>query len=112
MGKKHKDSEVFHIGKGFKRDSFITPIRNQAPNSVAITYNKKTGKFVSMRKFDCNGNAYVDLDDKHPTHKNSTSHKHTFNGYKRSGEQFLNKREKRIVLKAKKKRRFWNNGKK
>ena len=71
------------------------------------TYDKRNGKFHSRRKFDSNGNAFVDYDvaDNHKSY----DHKHNIVGNIRftKDNPNLSKKEKRELRKAKKKRRFF-----
>lgn len=110
MGKrKNVATKTFQQGKGFKNDDARSPIVGE-PNTNLDFYDKQTGKFVSRRKFDKNGNAEKDLDKQHSTHGNK-DHGHDYSGKNRGCERPLNPKEKREINKASKKRRFWRNEK-
>lgn len=99
----------FHIGKNkLKYGTQDKPMQGE-PNSNLDTYSKKTGRFHSRRKYGASGNAVVDLDVATNVHKDD--HAHDIKGNDRSTDRPLTKKERREVNKAKRKRRFWNNGK-
>ena len=110
MSRKGKNrKKFFHIGKNIpKNDKNRTPF-NGEPNSYLDTYVKKDGRFFRRRKFGRNGRAYVDLDTPHD--HNNKDHAHNIKGNERLADRPLTRKEKREMRKAKKKRRFWNNGK-
>ena len=106
MGKQYR---FFHFGKGKtkngKRDKPLTG----EPNTYLDTYRKKNGKFHSRRKYGANGNAVVDLDVATQVHPDD--HAHDINGNNRAKSRPLTESEHAEIEKAKRKRRFWNNGK-
>ena len=105
-----RTNKYFHIGKNInKNDSLLTPMHGY-PNTNLDTYHKESGKLKSRRKFDNNGDFLKDLDvaDKHKTF----DHVHENIDGKRSNDRLPNKNEKQELIKAKEKRKFWNNGKK
>lgn len=106
MGKK-KENKLFHVGKGFKNDNFVTPFKG-SPLTYMDSYKKDNGAFHSRRKFDKYGNACVDIDA--ASDKHSFDHKHYIVDNKRdlNGRE-LSKKERKEIYKAKKKRRFWRN---
>lgn len=104
MGKKRNGPDKFYQGKGVKSIAVRTPLTG-APNTNLDFYEINTGKFRGRRKFDKNGNAEKDLDIKHKGHKNG-DHVHRYVGQIRCSPEELNKKEKREIKKAKKKRRL------
>lgn len=109
-GKKKTINKSFWVAKGMVSDSYHTPIRGMPPKTFLRIYEKRTGKLQTHREFDLHGNAVKDLDVGHCTH-NKTDHSHSYKNGKRSKEQILTKQEKRILKKAKKKRRIFNESK-
>lgn len=107
---KKKKYPLFHVGKNIpKNDKRNTPFVGE-PNTNLDTYDKRTGKLHQRRKFGRDGNAYVDLDvaDDHKSY----DHAHDIhNRICRQKDRQLNKKEKRELNKAKRKRRFWNDKK-
>ena len=99
----------FHIGKNKPKYGTQDKSMQGEPNSFLDTYRKKNGRFHSRRKYGTDGNAVVDLDVATAVH--SEDHAHDINGNNRSKDRPLTKKERREINKAKRKRRFWNNGK-
>ncbi len=99
----------FHIGKNKLKYGTQNKSMHGAPNSNLDTYNKKTGRFHSRRKYGASGHAVVDLDVATKVHPND--HAHDIKGNNRADGRPLTRKERREVNKAKRKRRFWNNGK-
>lgn len=100
-----KTYDQFFHGKDFpKTDKEHKPIKWH-PNTNIDTYNVKTGKFRSRRKFGKNGLASKDMDtaDSHRPY----DHIHDWQGTQRSKvPRNPNKQEKSELKKAKRKRRF------
>ncbi len=99
----------FYVGKNKpKTDKRQSCFEGEA-NSNMDKYDKRNGKFVSRRKFDKDGKAYVDLDAADKKHKND--HAHDIDVKKvpprSEGRENLSKKERRELNKAKKKRRLW-----
>ncbi len=98
--------EKFYHGKGIpKTDIGSRPLKGE-PNSNIDTYSKRNGAFVSRRKIDEKGKAYVDLDvgDLHRPY----DHAHdlvSLSGFHKN-HRFLTKRERKEINKAKRKRRI------
>lgn len=64
----------FYVGKNKpKTDKRQSGFEGEA-NSNMDKYDKRNGKFVSRRKFDKDGKAYVDLDAADKKHKNDHAH--------------------------------------
>lgn len=106
--KKKVATKIFQQGKGRRTDELCSPIVGP-PNTNLDFYDKKTGKFISRRKFGRDGTANKDLDKRHISH-GKTDHAHDYKGKQRGVERPLNAKERREVNKASKKRRFWRNG--
>lgn len=106
--KKKVKTKIFQQGKGRRSDELHSPLEGP-PNTNLDFYDKKTGKFISRRKFGQDGTANKDLDKRHSSH-GKMDHAHDFKGKKRGNERPLTSKEKREVNKASKKRRFWRNG--
>ena len=102
---KKKTYKQFFHGKGIsKRDSGSKTMR-WFPNTYVDTYNTQTGKFRARRKYGKDGWAYKDMDtaDNHRPY----DHIHDMENCKRSSTpREPDKREKKELRKAKKKRRF------
>ena len=96
----------FYISKGVKSNSQRTPIKGY-PNTNLDSYNIKTGRFKSRRKFGPDGYAKIDLDVGHFDH-NYDDHVHDFDEHIRKNARPLNKKEKRELNKAKRKRKFYD----
>lgn len=102
---KKKTTRKFHVGKNVKNDDYNTPMTG-APNTNLDTYFKDSGKIYQRRKYDSDGNAYVDMDAAHPWV--DYDHSHDIKDKKRSNEhRRMTKKEQREFNKAKRKRRFW-----
>lgn len=105
MSRKRKNNQ-FSIGKNVpKNDSGRKPMYG-APNSNLDTYNKKDGTFRSRRKYGQSGYAIKDMDaaDKHKPY----DHVHDIDTDNRPhADRAPDKKEKRELKKAKRKRRFW-----
>lgn len=106
----NKSYKQFYHGKNIhKTIEQHKPIK-WIPNTYIDTYNIKTGKFRSRRKFGKNGLVYKDMDtaDSHRPY----DHIHDWFGKNRSKQPRLpNKKERVEFDKAKRKRRFltiWN----
>jgi hypothetical protein len=99
------------VYKGGKNDSGLTPLFG-VPNTNLDTYDKRSGRFKSRRKYGNDGNARVDLDKAH-SNKYPFDHAHdinTNNDLPRSEyHRPLTRQERREINKASKKRRFWKN---
>ena len=107
-GKKKKENKNFHIGKNIKTDNRLTSLRGE-PNTNLDTYSKSNGRFRNRRKYGADGYALKDLSVGHYDH-NFFDHAHDYNGVVRGAGRSLTIKEKREINKAKKKRRFWKNG--
>lgn len=105
--KKKIVTKIFQQGKGRKSDELHSPIIGPANTNLDF-YDKKTGKFISRRKFGQDGTARKDYDKKHSSHGNN-DHAHDYAGKQRGKERPLTVKEKREVDKASRKRRFWRN---
>ena len=93
----------YHLGPGYKTSGERVPMESK-PNSFIDTRYKENGKLKQRRKFDKEGKAYLDLEDKH-AHK-PYRHVHEINNSKRSTkDRPLTKKEKNEFDKANKKRR-------
>lgn len=98
--------EKFYHGKGIaKTDIGSKPLKGE-PNSNIDSYSKRNGAFVSRRKINVKGKAYVDLDvgDMHRPY----DHAHdltSLNDFHKN-HRLLTKREQKEINKAKRKRRF------
>lgn len=108
MGRKGKNRDkYFYVAKGVKSDSKLTPLKG-SPNTNIDKYTKKEGQFVSRRKIDNNGNAYVDLD---VGHKGFDDHVHYIDITKTPPRAMKHskptKKQAKEIKKAKKKRKFW-----
>ena len=105
MGKKRKGRQLYHIGKGILTDGH-TGFYGE-PNTNLDTYRKSDGMFYRRRKFGKNGFAVKDY-DMPDEHKNSV-HVHLITP--QTGRDPVskdpNKKERREINKAKKKRRLW-----
>lgn len=106
-GKRKKETKKFYIGKNIKSDEARSPVKG-SPNTNLDFYDKKSGTFLSRRKFGNDGNAQKDIDKGHSDH-NKEDHVHDYKDSKRLGDRNLSKKERRELQKAKKKRRFWKN---
>ena len=94
----------FHHGKGISKTPFGQKPMRWFPFTYIDTYNVKTGRFRSRRKFGKDGLAYKDMDTadlKHPS-----DHIHDIRKGKRFDARNPNKSEKKELQKAKRKRRF------
>ena len=101
MNKSYK--QFFH-GKGISRTSFGKKTMKWIPWTYIDTYNAKTGRFRSRRKFGKDGWAYKDMDTADEAHK--YDHIHDIYKGNRLKARKPNKREINEFKKAKKKRRF------
>lgn len=108
MSRKRINQE-FHIGKNISKNDAGRKSLSGASSSNLDTYNKYSGKFVSRRKYNQEGKAYVDIDVAHKS--DGYDHAHDIDVTKvppRSKEHRpLSKKERREINKAKRKRRFW-----
>ena len=111
MGRKPKFN-FFFIRKGKpKTNERLTEFEGE-PNSNMDKYDMRNGKFVSRRKFNNEGKAYIDLDVATPVH--NFDHAHDIDADKQSRSfprEELSRKERRELRKAKRKRKGWNNGK-
>ncbi len=107
MSKKIKSTKNYYHGKNIpKTDAQHTPMTGE-PNTNLDVRNKKTGKFISRRKFDENGNACADLDMPHKGHKIKERHAHDIRKKDRKSARGMTKRELREIKKAERKCKPW-----
>lgn len=101
---KDKSYKQFYHGKWVQKTSFDKKPMKWFPLTFIDTYNIKTGKFRSRRKFGRDGWAYKDMDtaDAHKPY----DHVHDIYNGKRFGGRNPNKKERKELEKAKRKRRF------
>ncbi len=99
-----KPYKQFYQGKDVKKTPFLHKPMKWLPWSYIDTYNAKSGRFRSRRKFGSDGWAYKDLDtaDDHKPY----DHVHDIHKGHRFDDRKPNKAEKKEFKKAKKKRRF------
>ncbi|MBR2970479.1 MAG: hypothetical protein IKC48_01605 [Clostridia bacterium] len=99
-----KPYKQFYHGKGITNKQFGQKPMKWFPWTYLDTYNAKTGKFRSRRKFGSDGWAYKDMDtaDNHKPY----DHVHDIRKGYRFDDRKPNKAEKKEFKKAKKKRRF------
>ena len=102
---KQRRHKSFYQGKGIRGDDH-TSFEGE-PNTNLDVYRKDDGRFIQRRKFGEDGFAVKDYDiqDEHKSY----DHVHDINRDGReSNDRLPNKKEKREIDKAKRKRRFWN----
>lgn len=105
MGNKKVETRSFHLSKGNKTDKRLKPLKG-APNTNLDTYGKEDGRLRNRRKYGKDGFAVKDYDiaDKHKPY----DHVHGFSGNERiKKDRKPDKKERREIEKAKRKRRFW-----
>ena len=99
-----KPYKQFHQGKDVKKTPFLHKPMKWLLWSYIDTYNAKSGRFRSRRKFGSDGWAYKDMDtadEKHPR-----DHIHDIHKGNRFDARNPTKSENKEFKKAKKKRRF------
>ena len=105
MGKKR---DLVSHEKGLKLSVGDPSTLNGTPNTNRDLYRSHTGEIHRRRKFDKNGNAYVDLDYADDTHKKN--HVHDFVGKKRMSDRDPSKKESIEMRKAQRKYVVQENG--
>lgn len=100
----HKSYKKFYQGKGIKKTPYLHKPMKWFPLSYIDSYNTKSGRFRSRRKFGADGWAYKDMDtaDEHKPY----DHIHDIHNGTRFDDRKPNEAEKAEFKKAKKKRRF------
>ena len=95
----------FFVGKDYRTDKRLTSLKGPA-NTNIDKYDKRTGKFVSRRKFNKFGIAIKDMDV--PDSHKSYDHIHDIVGsYRNIIDRRPTKKEQKEINKARNKRRFW-----
>lgn len=105
MGKKrflvsHEKGVKLHRGESGSFEGF--------PKSNRDSYRSHTGQIHRRRKFDSEGNAYIDLDYADDTH--STDHVHDIVGECRKPDRKPTKKERKEMSRAKEKALYNTNG--
>ena len=100
-----KPYKQFYQGKGVKKTPFLHKPMKWLPWSYIDSYNAKSGKFRSRRKFGADGWAYKDMDTADEVHIGDHIHD-IYRGSRSKKPREPNKHEKKEFKKAKKKRRF------